>query len=198
METSESRSTLPGLPSCELPDVTTFSPTSQCTTSTRGSPGRTTFSDRIFEEANLEINLFFCILLSLAAFSDKLVIALGGLESLAEERGSSSPSLSRSRREEAEVEEDILGPRTGISLEEVRPLLSLLILTIFSQIQRSLSSNESQDRTLGEQDVQTALDRSLANMSVANRSHGANKSVNFAAKTSICQVLATPQVRKST
>ena len=140
----------------------------------------------------------FCILLSLAAFSDKLVIALGGLESLVEERGSSSPSLSRSRREEAEVEEDILGPRTGISLEEVRHLVSLPLLTTFPQIQRSLSSNESQDRTLGEQDVQTALDRSLANMSVANRSHGANKSVNFAAKTSICQVLATPQVRQST
>lgn len=74
------------------------------------------------------------------------------------------------------------------------------VLTTFSQIQRSLSSNESQDRTLDDQDVhmQTALDRSLANMSVANRSHGANKSVNFAAKTSICQVLATPQVRKTT
>ena len=133
--------------------------------------------------------------------------ALGGLErsglsSLVEERGSSSPSLSRSRREEAEVEEDILGPRTGISLEEVRtcPSCPLPVLTTFSQIQRSLSSNESQDRTLDEQDVhmQTALDRSLANMSVANRSHGANKSVNFAAKTSICQVLATPQVRITT
>ena len=62
-----------------------------------------------------------CTLLFLAAFGEKLVKALGGLErSGLEERGSSSPSLSRSRREEAEVEEDILGPRTGISLEEVR------------------------------------------------------------------------------
>ena len=67
----------------------------------------------------------------------------------------------------------LLGPRSGLSLEKM---------------QRSLSSSE------GEKTLETSHGEELLLDGVAYKSHGANKSVNFAAKTEICQVLATPQV----
>ena len=59
---------------------------------------------------------------------------------------------------------------------------------LFTQVQSRLSSSDGLSSSAGRQDELQAA--------AIDKSHGANKSVNFAEKTEICQMLSTPQVDK--
>ena len=79
--------------------------------------------------------------------------------------------LEKEKTLETSFRDDILGGRTNLSIEEVQSRLS--------------SSNGSQ-----EEDLVLRMDSSQA-----NKLHQTDKSVNFAEKTEICQLLATPQIK---
>merc|ERR1719334_1506575 len=79
--------------------------------------------------------------------------------------------LEKDKSLETSFRDDILGARTNLSIEEVQSRLS--------------SSNGSQ-----EEDLALRMDTSQA-----NKLHQTDKSVNFAEKTEICQLLATPQIK---